>query len=111
MTDCFAHYFSSVFSNSEPDCSENYQICDFDISEVRISVTDVYNVLSSLDPNSALGEDGLHPKLLKNLAHSLANPLTIIVNASLQTSSLPSYWLTSLVVPIYEKASRYGSVL
>ena len=60
-----------------------------------------------MDPNSELGENGLHPRLLKKLAHLVAVPLTIIFKAPLQTRCLPSHWLTSLVIPLYKEATSY----
>ena len=101
MANCVAQSFSSVFSTSEPDCPSSFQTCENVVSELRITLSNVHKTLCSLDPNSALGDDGLHPSLFKRLAHLMAVPLTIILNASLQTRYLTSHWLTSLVVPIY----------
>ena len=54
-----------------------------------------------------MGEDGLHPRILKRLAHSVTVPLMFIFETSMQTRCLPSHCLTYLVVPIYKKASRF----
>ena len=107
MDNCFAQSFSSVFSTSEPNCPSSFQTCGKDISDLRITVSDVYKSLCSLDTNSASREDGLHPRLLKRLVHSMTVQLMFIFNTSLQTHCLPSHWLTSPVLLLYKKTSRY----
>ena len=60
--------------------------------------------LSSLDPNSSMGEDGLNPRLLINPSLELSVPLFILFRASFETGALPDHWLSST------KGSRYNSL-
>ena len=54
-----------------------------------------------------MGMDGIHPRLLKNLAYELSFPLAKIFNWSLNQQKLPEEWLTAVVVPIYKDKSRF----
>ena len=65
------------------------------------------STLSGLDANSAMGQDGLHPQLLKLCAATLATPLFRIYRQSLQETTLPLAWKSSLVVPIFKKGSHH----
>ena len=76
------------------------------MADIDISLIDVHSTLSNLDPNSAMGQDGLHPALLKACAATLCTPLLMIYRQSLLEGALPSAWKSSLVVPIFKKGSR-----
>ena len=52
--------------------------------------------------------DEIHSRLLKESASEIAAPLTIIYNNSIRPDSLPTEGLSSVVVQIYEKSSRYN---
>ena len=62
--------------------------------------------LASLDANSSMGSDGLHPCLLKSCPN-LAIPLHLIFKQSLSQGSLPVEWKKSEIVPIFKKGSRH----
>ena len=57
-----------------------------------------------------MGEDDLHPRMLKTLACKFSIPLTIIFKSSLAQGSLPHLWLSSIVAPIFKKSSRYDPI-
>ena len=46
-------------------------------------------ILKGLDPNSSMGNDGVHPRFLKTLSDELCIPLSIIFNSSLNWGVLP----------------------
>ena len=78
----YNEYFHSVYTNSSstlPDMntitSDVEPLQPFDISELE-----VYNALISLDPNKALGIDGISPKVLKYCAESLVQSLCHLFN-------------------------------
>ena len=108
MATCFAESFSSVFNSEVPNNPYPHQICSNEIQDITVSSDAVHLILSSLDPNSSLGSDGVHPRFLKFLADELSDPLAIIYNSSLQTGVVPVQWLSSIVVPIYKKSSRFN---
>ena len=107
MAACFAVSFSSVFNNEVHNNPHPHQICSSQIDEIIITPDAVCQILLSLNPNSSLGDDGVHPRFLKLLADELSYPLSVIFNSSLQTGVVPVEWLSSIVVPIYKKSSRF----
>ena len=44
---------------------------------------------------------------MKEIATEMTAPVTIDYNSSLRPGSLPTEWLSSVVVPIYKKSFRY----
>ena len=74
---------------------------------ILITHIQVQEVLQELDVNSSGGSDGVHPRFLKELAAELACPLAHLFNSTLQDGMLPKEWLTSVVVPVFKKGSRF----
>ena len=107
MANIFVETFASVFSLLDPPGAYANQLCHNNIDPLTITPEMIENILSGLDAYSSMGEDGIHPKLLKSLSSRLAIPLCIIFNNSLQTGRLPDSWLQSNIVPIFKKSSRY----
>ena len=62
--------------------------------------------LRSLDPSKAMGSDGISPKLLKNCALGLYQPLHHLFSSSLLQNYLPSEWRTHLIKPIFKSGNR-----
>ena len=56
--------------------------------------------LQSVHPFKAPGPDNISPRILKEYAHMLAEPITIIFNTSLASGVVPSSWKESNIVPI-----------
>jgi hypothetical protein len=107
MSEIFVSSFASVFVGGVPvDPSPGQRF----IGQMRnfvVSLQDVHSILLGLDESSAMGLDGLHPKLLKSCADQLALPLYLIFNQSLISGVLPDMWKQSLVIPLYKSKSRY----
>ena len=53
------------------------------LSEIDIVKADVAKRLSVLNPNKSPGPDSFHPRVLKELAHELSEPLAMIFDKSL----------------------------
>ena len=107
MANIFVTSFASVFSIDSPNNPCDNQICENTIDDLSVSPEQVRDTLASLNPNSSMGEDGMHPRLLKALANELCVPLSILFKTSLETGLLPEQWLSSMVVPIFKKNTRY----
>ena len=107
MADCFVRSFKSVYAIGVPDAPSAHQRCTSRVEDLILNRETVESLLSNLDPNSSMGGDGVHSRMLKMLAHELSTPFTLIFNTSLQTGVMPAEWLYSVVVPIYKKSFRY----
>ena len=59
-----------------------------------------------MNPNKAPGPDGMHGKVLKNCARSLAYPLSILYNLSFVTGCIPPDWKLASVVPVFKKGDE-----
>ena len=51
----------------------------------------------------AVGLDNIPTRLLKDVADTVAKPLTIILNASLQSGRVPDDWMAARVIPLFKK--------
>ena len=78
-------------SNDSVPAVECYQVC---------------KKLQSVHPFKAPGPDNISPRILKEYAHMLAEPITIIFNISLASGVVPSSWKESNIVPIPKTVNR-----
>ncbi|KFZ55402.1 hypothetical protein N321_01655, partial [Antrostomus carolinensis] len=64
----------------------------------------VYDLLHHLNSqNKSVGPDGIHPRVLRELAEELANPLSIIYQQSWLKGEVPEDWRLANETPIYKK--------
>ncbi|KFQ81679.1 hypothetical protein N335_09552, partial [Phaethon lepturus] len=63
----------------------------------------VKDLLSHLDTHKSMGPDGIHPRVLRELAEELAKPLSIIYQQSWLTGEVPDDWRLADVTVIYKK--------
>ncbi|KAM9590717.1 uncharacterized protein ACIBXB_005842 isoform 1-T1 [Morphnus guianensis] len=66
----------------------------------------VRDLLRHLDTHKSMGPDGIHPRVLRELAEVLAKPLSIIYQRSWSTGEVPEDWRLANVTPIYKKGQR-----
>ena len=77
-----------------------------ELQNFQITEDDVLKELKALYPNKSPGVDGVHPRVLKELAQELVKPITILMKKSLESESLPAHWLQAVVTPIFKKGSK-----
>ena len=95
--DILAEFFSSVFTKEPPGQIpelENRKT-SVDMLPLVIEREKVTKALLKLNIGKSPGLDNLHPRFMKETAHSLSYPLTIIYNQSLSEGHVPSYVETS----------------
>ncbi|KFP96122.1 hypothetical protein N329_01318, partial [Haliaeetus albicilla] len=61
------------------------------------------DLLHHLDTHRSVGPDGIHPRVLRELATVLTKPLSIICQQSWLTGEVPVDWRLANVMPIYKK--------
>jgi len=66
----------------------------------------VNDLLRHPDTYKSIGPDGIHPRVLRELAEELAKPLSIICQQSWLTEQLPDNWRITNVTPIYKKGRK-----
>jgi len=62
--------------------------------------------LSNLDAHKSMGPDGMHPRVLRDLADVIAEPLFIIFERSWRTGEGPEDWRKASVTPIFKKGKK-----
>ena len=72
----------------------------------RITKQGVLRHLLNLKSTKAPGHDNLPPKMLKDAALTLAEPLTYIINRSLTDSTVPGKLKTAKVLPLYKSRPK-----
>jgi hypothetical protein len=106
--DTLAQYFSTVYI-SNPTSKLNFpNRCDDADSLRECAITEdmVKKKLKDLKIFKSPGPDSIHPRVLKETKDTIATPLAIIFNASLQEGKLPETWKTAIVSAIFKKGDR-----
>lgn len=76
------------------------------LSNIYISISDVHKALSALNPNKAMGIDGIGPKILKSCASAICIPLHHLFCLSLSSGIIPSQWKMHLITPVFKSGDR-----
>ena len=79
MAECFADSFASIFASGVPAVPAPHQQCFNLMEDFFVTPLQVAELLESLDHNSSMGADLIHPRLLKSLSLQLSVPLCIIL--------------------------------
>ena len=99
--------FVSVFSKPSDPIQYASTTINSKMPEIKISEAGVRKQLKALKTNKSCGPDGIHPRVLKELADVLAAPLTTLFQTSLDKASVPKDWRTAVVCPAYKKGEKY----
>ncbi|KAF2346276.1 Endonuclease/exonuclease/phosphatase, partial [Trinorchestia longiramus] len=92
---------------TEPHCQEHIHAYRAEIlSDGVFTVEEVEEQLSILNPYKSTGPDGLGPRILKETAEVISEPLTNIFNRSLETGIVPDDWKRTNVTLIFKKANK-----
>ena len=71
-----------------------------------IQAETVTDLLLHLHCHKSMGPGEIHPRVLRELAEKIAEPLSIIYQRSLLTGEVPEDWRLASVTPIYKKGCR-----
>ena len=101
------NYFCSVFTtdNGVIDSSKLPEKIPHLLSPVCFTPDLVLKHIKKLKANSSGGPDGLPASFFKVTSDSIALPLSIIFNLSLQSGIIPDIWKHASVVPVFKKGS------
>ncbi|CAM4581387.1 unnamed protein product [Caretta caretta] len=101
------NFFASVFTNkvsSQTTALGSTAWGGGDQPTVEKEVVPDY--LEKLDEHKTMGPDALHPRVLKELADVIAEPLAIIFENSWRSGEVPHDWKKANVVPIFKKGRK-----
>ena len=99
--------FESVFTRETPLTTQHRIPQEYpDIPDLNFTVKGVLLMLEGLDASKATGPDQIPPRVLKELATTLAPILTDIFNRSYRTGVCPDEWREANVVPAYKKGKK-----
>ena len=76
------------------------------MADINFNTTGVEKILNNLNAHKAAGPDDISPRILKELAHTIAPVLTTIFRRSYDTGEVPDTWRKANVVPIYKKGTK-----
>ncbi|KAK4820841.1 hypothetical protein QYF61_007815 [Mycteria americana] len=104
-------FFASVFNSqtSYPQGIQPPELEDRDGEQNKppiIQEEAVNDLLHHLDTHKSMGPDGIHLRVLRELAEELAKPLSIIYQQSWITGEVPDDWRLANVTPIYKKGRK-----
>jgi hypothetical protein len=74
--------------------------------DISISFKGVHKLLSELKIHETAGPDSISPRLLREVADSIAPARIRIYQASLDTGTVPTDWRTANIVPIFKKGDK-----
>ena len=66
----------------------------------------VLDLLQKLDIHKSMGTDGLHPRVLREMADVVAKPLSIIFWQSWLAGDVPVDWKLANVMPIFKNGQK-----
>jgi len=103
-------FFASVFSaKAGPQESQAPEVKEEAYREDDLPLVDedcVRDRLSNLDTHKSMGPHGMHPRMLRELADVIAEPLSIIFERSWRTGEVPEDWRKANVTAIFKKSKK-----
>ena len=76
------------------------------MNEIVICSAEVEKELRRLDIHKGAGPDGIHPRILKELAPRLAPVLADLFNLTIAQGQVPRDWKKAIVCPIFKKGDK-----
>lgn len=98
----FSSANKSILPDPRSDISTSSASNSFGL--MRVNEFEVYKAVSAIK-SDAIGLDEMHPKFLKIIIYQVLPILTHIFNSILMTSTYPSLWKASKIIPVQKNSS------
>lgn len=105
----FNQYFFSVFTSSPSSLPDIWELPpqNDSIHTIYIEEFKVFSALSNLDSNKATGPDNIGPKILKQCATSITQPIHYNnFNLTLSYGMIPKEWKIHQIVPVFKSGDK-----
>ncbi|CAM4553989.1 unnamed protein product [Caretta caretta] len=100
-------FFASVFTNKVSSQTAALGNTAWGVGgQPSVEKEVVRDYLEKLDMHKSMGRDALHPRVLKELADVIAEPLAIIFENSWRSGEVLDNWKKANVVPIFKKGKE-----
>ncbi len=110
MSNALNTFFASVVTikdlSNVPNASPVQRDNSDALNSISITERDVLKCLEKLKVNKSPGPDTISPRILKEAKHEFSIPLTLLVNKSLQSGTMPDEWKFANVTPIFKQGSK-----
>lgn len=107
----FCKYFSNVgstFASKIPPSKKSFKayLGNYAINKTMFiqptDTSEIAKIISSLKSKSSSGHDGINSIILKTFSSQLLEPLTMVINRSIELGKFPNELKTAKVIPIYK---------
>ena len=98
----FASSFASPPSRSSSSPYPLQPVCYESLSSISTTPSEVFTLLSSLSEHRALGPDNIHTYFLRNVASSLSQPLSLLLNRCFSEGVFPTSWKRANITPVHK---------
>lgn len=98
------NYFGSVYvvDNGKLPTMQN-RINNDVLNSITFDPDSVYKAMKRLKSKLTCDPDGFPPYLLKQLASSLSDPLSLIYSSFMSVGGVPNGWKRAIITPVYKK--------
>ena len=113
IADNLNNFFVNIGSDLTKDIprSDNYKrylrntlTVPFKFKEIEVDET--LKVIQNMENKLTEGIDGMSNKLIKNISHSIANPLTTVINKSLTSGIFPDEMKIAKIIPLFKSGDE-----
>lgn len=107
IANLFAKTFSDNYSTvSAPQIDRRCYGTHININHIQLNEVDTFHLLNNLPKHTCRGPDEISPALFKSCAGTLAAPLTLIFQRSIDTGIFPDRWKLSYISPIFKSGDK-----
>ena len=103
--DTLCEFFSSVFCIETDEEFEllKDKICSYECTPIVLTADDVLKRLNKLNVSKSEGPNLIHPRVIYEIRHKIAQPLAMLFNRTWESNQIPLLWKCANISPIYKK--------